>query len=88
MPIYEYECRECAERFEELAAVAGDPICPGCGAIGARRLYSAPSPPGRVPHGARVRDSEARRGEREAARRARGETPKPAGKPPRPGGDS
>lgn len=36
-----------------------------------RRLISYVAPPGRLPRGAKVRDSEARRGEREAARRGR-----------------
>jgi len=41
MPIYDYRCRDCDERFEELArnpdvAVA----CPSCGAAEAERLLS------------------------------------------------
>jgi putative FmdB family regulatory protein len=86
MPIYEFECEECGDRFEEL--VSGDapvPPCPNCGSTRVRRLLSNVSPPGRQPRGARVRSDEGRRGEREAAhqerlasdraKRARGEQP-------------
>lgn len=88
MPIYEFECKECGERFEELvAAGAVDVACPQCDATEARRLLSNVSPPGRQPRGAAVRSDESRRGEREAARvdriaesrkkRAAGENPHP-----------
>ncbi|HEX6227983.1 MAG TPA: zinc ribbon domain-containing protein [Solirubrobacterales bacterium] len=72
MPIYEYECERCGERFEEL--VPGGELavrCPNCGSERARRLLSPLSPPGRQPRGARVRSDESRRREREAARRDR-----------------
>ena len=88
MPIYEFECEQCGERFEEL--VAADVVtlaCPACGSERTRRLISAVSPPGRQPRGAAVRSGESRRREREAARvdriaesrqkRARGENPHP-----------
>ena len=32
MPIYEYVCRACAERFEVLVHAGEKPKCPGCGA--------------------------------------------------------
>jgi putative FmdB family regulatory protein len=72
MPIYEFECEECGARFEELVA-AGEiaAACTVCGAERTRRLYSAVSPPGRQPRGAKVRSDESRRGEREAARQQR-----------------
>ncbi len=44
MPIYEYECPECKERFEKLvrsAASQPETTCPACGAEGARRMVSA-----------------------------------------------
>lgn len=70
MPIYEFECDGCGERFEELVATgAADVACTRCGATPARRLFSPVSPPGRQPRGARVRAGESRRREREAARR-------------------
>ncbi len=73
MPIYEFECDGCGERFEELvAAGAADVPCPRCGTTRARRLFSPLSPPGRQPRGARVRSDESRRREREAARRGGG----------------
>jgi len=72
MPIYEFQCEGCGERFEELlAADATGVACPSCGSIRTRRLLSSVSPPGRQPRGAAVRSEESRRGEREAARKDR-----------------
>ena len=72
MPIYEFECAKCGSCFEELMeSGAENPACPDCGAARARRRFSSISPPGRVPRGANVRDSESRRREREAARSER-----------------
>ncbi|HWO16364.1 MAG TPA: zinc ribbon domain-containing protein [Solirubrobacterales bacterium] len=69
MPIYEFECEECGERFEELVAAGAEGIgCPSCGARETRRLLSSVSPPGRQPRGAKVRSGEAKRRDREAAR--------------------
>jgi putative FmdB family regulatory protein len=69
MPIYEFECEECAARFEELVAPdAASPPCAACGSPRTRRLISSISPPGRQPRGARVRAEESQRREREAAR--------------------
>jgi putative FmdB family regulatory protein len=88
MPIYEFECDECGERFEELVAAGAEAVaCPGCGSERTRRLMSSVSPPGRQPRGAKVRSGESQRREREAARqdritesrkkRAAGENPHP-----------
>jgi putative FmdB family regulatory protein len=88
MPIYEFECDECGERFEDLvAAGAAAIVCPACGSERTRRLMSSVSPPGRQPRGAKVRSGESQRREREAARqdriaesrkkRALGENPHP-----------
>jgi len=71
MPIYEFECGECRERFEALVAAGEAVACPSCGAEHSRRLYSEVSPPGRQPRGAGVRSDESRRREREAARQDR-----------------
>ena len=72
MPIYEFECAQCGNRFEELVARGADaPACVSCGSTETARLLSPVSPPGRLPRGAKVRDSESRRREREAARRDR-----------------
>ncbi len=69
MPIYEFDCEQCGERFEELSSDPDmDVTCPRCGSRRARRVLSVVSPPGRQPRGAAVRSGEARRREREAAR--------------------
>jgi putative FmdB family regulatory protein len=45
MPIYEYRCGNCGERFEELtAADAAAPTCPRCGGE-TERLLSAQAAP-------------------------------------------
>jgi putative FmdB family regulatory protein len=91
MPIYEFECAQCGNRFEELlGSTAESPACPECGSATRRRL-SPVSPPSRQPRGAAVRSGESQRREGEAARqqrlaetkrkRAAGEVP-----PPRSGG--
>jgi putative FmdB family regulatory protein len=69
MPIYEFECGECGDRFEEL--VAADTVsvaCPRCGSDRSQRRFSGVSPAGRQPRGAGVRAGESRRRERESAR--------------------
>jgi putative FmdB family regulatory protein len=46
MPIYEYRCEACGERFEELvSADAAPPACPRCGAEETGRLLSAQAAP-------------------------------------------
>ena len=45
MPIYEFECRDCGHRFEELVGShvgteADDVVCPECGSAGVERLLS------------------------------------------------
>ena len=91
MPIYEFECEGCGERFEELVgAEVTALVCPHCGAERTRRLMSSVSPSGRQPRGAAVRSNESQRREREAARqdrisesrkkRAAGEPVRPASK--------
>jgi putative FmdB family regulatory protein len=72
MPIYEFQCEACGERFEELGSGSDrQPVCPACGSKEPRRLLSPISPPGRQPRGARARADESRRREREAARSER-----------------
>jgi len=69
VPVYEFECEECGERFEELASSDTRSLtCPACGSERTRRLLSPVSPPGRQPRGAGVRSGESQRREREAAR--------------------
>jgi putative FmdB family regulatory protein len=69
MPVYEFECEECGNRFEELVPsdTAGF-ACPSCGSARTRRLLSPVSPPSRQPRGAGVRSDESQRWDREAAR--------------------
>ncbi len=71
MPIYEFKCKDCAARFEELTEAGALVACPECGAERAERLYSTVAPPSRQPRGAKVKADESRRGEREAARQDR-----------------
>lgn len=43
MPLYEYLCRACDRRFEELQRIGADAsgvACPGCGAIDVVRQHS------------------------------------------------
>ena len=42
MPIYEYACKGCNERFEELVSTPGEkPVaCPHCGSTKNERLYT------------------------------------------------
>ena len=87
MPIYEFECEKCGERFEELIdSDAPAPSCTWCGATEVRRLLtSRVSRFGRQPRGGKVRSDESRRREKEAghqerlardrAKRAKGEQP-------------
>ena len=52
MPLYEYECQECGNRFETLRPVDGDDAevrCPACGAGGVERKLSTFASPGE-PH--------------------------------------
>lgn len=42
MPIYEYRCDGCGERYEELLSTFGEPAppCPKCGSNDVKRLMS------------------------------------------------
>lgn len=69
MPIYEFECGGCGERFEELVASATErAACPACGAADASRRLSSFAP-SRQPTAAQKRRMEDRRGiDRDGAR--------------------
>ena len=42
MPIYEFVCDECGERFEELVPAGTEAVaCSACGSEGTRRVLSA-----------------------------------------------
>ena len=40
MPIYEYECRGCEHRFEQVVLPTTTPACPECGGQDLERLLS------------------------------------------------
>jgi len=40
MPLYEYKCRRCGHRFEEIVRVGETPECPSCRASNPERLFS------------------------------------------------
>ncbi len=43
MPIYEYECRKCGEKFEKRRSISDDDrelACPKCGAEKPSRVFS------------------------------------------------
>jgi putative FmdB family regulatory protein len=42
MPVYEYRCEQCDERFEELlrSSTTPAPSCPSCGGAAVTRVYS------------------------------------------------
>jgi putative FmdB family regulatory protein len=42
MPIYEYRCSNCGERFEALVRGGGAATCPHCGSSSLNKLLSVP----------------------------------------------
>lgn len=41
MPIFEYQCRDCGRKFEELVSSADEPIaCPSCHSANTLKLLS------------------------------------------------
>lgn len=40
MPIFEYECGQCAHKFEELVRGDKSPSCPACGSKDTKKLVS------------------------------------------------
>lgn len=48
MPIYEYTCRKCTQRFEQLIRRDTVPACPSCGGSELDKLVSTPIPPGKT----------------------------------------
>ncbi len=43
MPLYEYECRQCGNRFEALVMGSRQPVCPRCGSKDLEKAVSAPA---------------------------------------------
>jgi putative FmdB family regulatory protein len=41
MPIYEYACRSCAHKFEQLVRTGDTPACPSCKSLDLERLLSS-----------------------------------------------
>ncbi len=39
MPIYDYQCKRCGQRFEELVKPDETPPCPKCGAARVERFF-------------------------------------------------
>ena len=73
MPLYEFDCRDCGARFEELVPAGGSAPCPACGGERTVRTFSPIGPP-RLPaglHGKAAKESNARRAEREAGKKER-----------------
>ena len=66
MPLYDFACDACDERFEDWARPGEAPGCPACGAARTRRLFGAISPPAKFGlRGRAARESNGRRAERE-----------------------
>ena len=42
MPIFDFECRACAHRFETLVLGAARPACPSCGSEDLEKQLSVP----------------------------------------------
>jgi putative FmdB family regulatory protein len=72
MPLYDFRCRHCGERFEEFAAPAQSAPCPACGSKDVERVLSAFAGPFTVaPRGVAARRSNAQRRVREELRTER-----------------
>ena len=39
MPIYDYQCRSCRRRFEQLVRAGEPAVCPACGATDPERFF-------------------------------------------------
>lgn len=48
MPIFEYQCRACANTSELVVLSSGDAVCPHCGSADLAKLISAPAPHGKT----------------------------------------
>lgn len=80
MPLYDFRCRACDERFEARASHDELPRCPACGATDTERLLSPFAGPFTVGlRGLPARRSNAERRIREEQRRERRERRKTEG---------
>jgi putative FmdB family regulatory protein len=74
VPLYDYECPRCGERFEARVGVSETPPCPACGAPDPHRLLSPFAGPFTIGlRGAAARRSNASRRLREEQRGERRE---------------
>ena len=72
MPLYDFRCPSCDERFEERVPASETPPCPACGAAGTERVLSAFAGPFTVGlRGAAAKRSNAQRRVREEQRAER-----------------
>jgi len=56
MPIYEYICLKCEDRFERLTGVSSaEPSCPSCGENRVRKQFSVFASPSPTPSATTVR---------------------------------
>ncbi|HEX8122980.1 MAG TPA: zinc ribbon domain-containing protein [Solirubrobacteraceae bacterium] len=70
MPLYDFACEACEERFEAWAKPGEAPTCPACGEERTRRLFTPISPPPKLGlRGSAARESDGRRAEREFHRK-------------------
>jgi putative FmdB family regulatory protein len=72
MPLYDFRCRACGERFEALVSSSEVPTCTACGTNDVERLFTPFAGPFTVGlRGVAARRSNALRGERERQRQER-----------------
>jgi putative FmdB family regulatory protein len=72
MPLYDFSCRVCGERFEAMTAPSTTPACPACGEDGVERVFTPFAGPFTVaPRGVAARRSNAVRSAREDQRAQR-----------------
>lgn len=72
VPLYDFQCRACGERFEARVVESEQPACPACGAAEPERLLSPFAGPFTIGvRGAAARRSDATRQAREQQRQER-----------------
>lgn len=74
MPLYDYQCRDCAQTFELLVRSSVTPACPKCGGQHLEKLLSCPAPPGQSA-------GQVKRARRQAAREGHFSNYKPSERP-------
>jgi putative FmdB family regulatory protein len=70
MPIYEYACRACGNRFETLVRAGDTPACPACASQNLEKLLSSPSIKSESTHAAALKAAK-RRDAKQGAEAAR-----------------